>query len=100
SYNTLTLLRTDNYCQFFSSDIESLDAYLEPVANDLMKRITKNFLEQVNVSVKEAKTGKDTYSFSISDDTYHSLVSAKYIPDYKLWVVGSTDLSHVDGIFV
>jgi len=54
----------------------------------------------VNVSVKEAKTGKDTYSFSISDDTYHSLVSAKYIPDYKLWVVGRTDLSHVDGIFV
>lgn len=100
SYNTLTLLRTDNYRQFFSSDIESLDAYLKPIANDLMKRITNSFAEQVNVSVKEAKTGKDTYSFSINDNAYQSLVSAKYIPNYKLWVVGRTDLEHVDGIFV
>lgn len=99
NYNTLTLLRTDNYRQFFSSDIESLDAYLKPVDKDLMDRITKSFSEQVTVSVKEAKTGKYTYSFCIDDSAFPSLVSAKYIPDYKLWVVGRTDLAHVDGIF-
>ncbi|WP_261887101.1 bifunctional diguanylate cyclase/phosphodiesterase [Vibrio pomeroyi] len=99
SYNTLTLLRPDNYRQFYSSDIESLEAYLEPVDNDVVTRIIHRFAQQVNVSLEEAKTGNNTYSFSVDDDMYHSLVSAKYIPDYKLWVVGRTDLTHVDSIF-
>ncbi|MEZ8066070.1 EAL domain-containing protein [Vibrio sp. 10N.222.54.F12] len=99
SYNTLTLLRTDNYRQFFSSDIESLDAYLKPVENDVMAYITESFSEQVSVSLTEAKAGKETYSFCIDDGTTPSLVSAKYIPDYKLWVVGQTELAYVDGIF-
>ncbi|CAK1694473.1 diguanylate cyclase [Vibrio crassostreae] len=100
SYNTLTLLRPDNYRQFYSSDIESLEAYLEPVDNDVVTRIIHRFAQQVNVSLEEAKTGNNTYSFSVDDDMYHSLVSAKYIPDYKLWVVGRTDLTHVDSIFI
>ncbi|WP_373953937.1 EAL domain-containing protein [Vibrio pomeroyi] len=100
SYNTLTLLRPDNYRQFYSSDIESLEAYLEPVDNDVVRRIIHRFAQQVNVSLEEAKTGNNTYSFSVDDDMYHSLLSAKYIPDYKLWVVGRTDLTHVDSIFL
>ncbi|TKF74212.1 EAL domain-containing protein [Vibrio kanaloae] len=100
SYNTLTLLRSDNYRQFFSSDIESLDAYSKPVDDDVMKRIIESFLEQIPFSIEEAKANKKTYSFSINDGTYHSLVSAKYIPDYKLWVIGRTDLSHINNIFV
>ncbi len=100
SYNTLTLLRTDNYRQFFSSDIESLDAYLKPIANDLMKRIYQKLCRTGECQRQRSETGKDTYSFSINDNAYQSLVSAKYIPNYKLWVVGRTDLEHVDGIFV
>lgn len=100
SYNTLTLLRLDNYRQFFSSDIESLDAYSDPVGQDVMKRISKSFNEQIGISIKDAATGKNTYSFVISDEKYHALLSAKYIPDYKLWVVGRTELSYVDNIFI
>jgi len=100
SYNTLTLLRLDNYRQFFSSDIESLDAYSDPVGQDVMKRISKSFNEQIGISIKDAATGKSTYSFVISDEKYHALLSAKYIPDYKLWVVGRTELSYVDNIFI
>lgn len=100
SYNTLTLLRLDNYRQFFSSDIESLDAYSDPVGQDVMKRISKSFNEQIGISIKDAATGKNTYSFVISDDRNHALLSAKYIPDYKLWVVGRTELSYVDNIFI
>ncbi|TCN75621.1 diguanylate cyclase/phosphodiesterase [Vibrio crassostreae] len=98
SYNTLTLLRPDNYRQFYSSDIESLDAYLDPVDLDVIARISKNFSTQIGISVEDAKTGKETYSL-ISDDQHHSLVSTKYIPDYNLWVVGQTDLAHVDNVF-
>ncbi len=100
SYNTLTLLRLDNYRQFFSSDIESLDAYSDPIGQDVMKRISKSFNEQIGISIKDAATGKNTYSFVISDEKYHALLSAKYIPDYKLWVVGRTELSYVDNIFI
>ncbi|MEL0609820.1 putative bifunctional diguanylate cyclase/phosphodiesterase [Vibrio echinoideorum] len=100
SYNTLTLLRLDNYRQFFSSDIESLDAYLDPVGKDVMKRVSTSFSEQMGISIKDAETTADTYSFVISDDKYHALISARYIPDYKLWVVGRTALSHVDKLFI
>ncbi|NOH20482.1 putative bifunctional diguanylate cyclase/phosphodiesterase [Vibrio cyclitrophicus] len=100
SYNTLTLLRLDNYRQFFSSDIESLDAYSDPIGQDVMKRISKSFNEQIGISIEDAATGKNTYSFVISDDKNHALLSAKYIPDYKLWVVGRTELSYVDNIFI
>lgn len=65
-----------------------------------MKRISKSFNEQIGISIKDAATGKNTYSFVISDEKYHALLSAKYIPDYKLWVVGRTELSYVDNIFI
>ncbi|MFA0078207.1 EAL domain-containing protein [Vibrio artabrorum] len=98
-FNTLTLLRFDNYRQFVSSDIDSLDAYLEPEGADLMKHITQSFVQQVGTDVNEAKTSKETYSFIINDEKYHALVSVKYIPDYKLWVIGQTDLTHVNSLF-
>ncbi|MFA0037378.1 EAL domain-containing protein [Vibrio sp. 10N.261.52.A1] len=100
SFNTLTLLRQDHYRQFFSSDIESLDAYLKPVDSDLLQRVSTNFSEQISATVQEAKTGKETYSFFVSDNKFRSLLSAKYLPDYKLWVVGRTDLAHVDTVFI
>ena len=100
SYNTLTLLRQDKYRQFFSSDIESLDAYLKPVDSELLQRVSTNFSEQVSATVQEAKTGKETYSFFVSNKKFNSILSAKYLPDYKLWVVGRTDFAHVDTVFI
>ncbi|MGF1851583.1 EAL domain-containing protein [Vibrio satsumensis] len=99
SFNTLSLLRTDSYRQFYSSDIESESAYSSPVGKDVIQRITRTFTDHFGISVQEAMNGQETYSFVVDDEQYHSLISAKYIPNYKLWVVGRTDLTHVDSIF-
>ncbi|MEZ9706786.1 GGDEF-domain containing protein, partial [Vibrio breoganii] len=56
--------------------------------------------DHFGISVQEAMNGQETYSFVVDDEEYHSLMSAKYIPNYKLWVVGRTDLTHVDSIFI
>ncbi|PME31269.1 histidine kinase [Vibrio sp. 10N.286.55.E10] len=100
SFNTLSLIRTDSYRQFYSSDIESESAYSSPVGKDVLQRIARTFTDHFGISVQEAMNGQETYSFVVDDEQYHSLMSAKYIPNYKLWVVGRTDLTHVDSIFI
>lgn len=100
SFNTLSLIRADSYRQFYSSDIESESAYSSPVSKDVIQQITRIFTDHFGISVQEAMNGQETYSFVVDDEQYHSLMSAKYIPNYKLWVVGRTDLTHVDSLFV
>eukprot|EP00481_Brizalina_sp_1-RS-2013_P002847 TRINITY_DN7574_c0_g1_i1.p1 TRINITY_DN7574_c0_g1~~TRINITY_DN7574_c0_g1_i1.p1 ORF type:complete len:108 (+),score=5.78 TRINITY_DN7574_c0_g1_i1:199-522(+) len=87
SFNTLSLIRKDSYRQFYSSDIESESAYSSPVGKDVIQRIASIFTAHFGISVQEAMNGQETYSFVVDDEQYHSLMSAKYIPNYKLWVV-------------
>ncbi|PME63195.1 histidine kinase [Vibrio lentus] len=100
SYNTLSLVREDRYRQFHSSDINNLDSYLKPISDSTIKLSVENFVQQTGLSVHNAKNEDSTYSFVVDDGNYHALLSAKYIPNYKLWVIGRTDLTHVDSIFI
>ena len=98
-YNELLLIRADHFRQFESSSINSVDRYNETVNANMYKTITAKVAEHYDISVEEIKLSNHSYSIAISDPQINAIVTAKYLRDYKLWVVGQTDLTYVDELF-
>ncbi|MGF1754690.1 EAL domain-containing protein [Vibrio makurazakiensis] len=97
-YNTLSLIRTDHYRQFMSSDRQG-SIYENPVDKALYKLVLSNLASQHAMTVEEAKVSNQSYSVEVQEPIQSSLITVKFLRDYNLWVVGRTNLDYVDNLF-
>lgn len=98
-YNSLSLLRDDLYRQFYSKDVVSLRAYSTPVDANMVEHIAKSFAKSYNIKIQDAKESGKIYSAIVEQEGNNSIVTTTYLNDYKLWVIGTTELAYVDKVF-
>jgi len=98
-YNDLSLVRTDHYRQFLSSDRESQLLYEKPIDANLYRSVLGSITLQHQITIEEAKLSNQSYTVKIHEQGRESLITVKYLRNYNLWVAGRTDLTYVDGLF-
>lgn len=99
TYNDLSLVRTDHYRQFLSSDRKSHLPYEKPIDANLYRSVLGSITLQHQITIEEAKLSNQSYTVKVREQGQDSLITVKYLRNYNLWVAGRTNLTYVDGLF-
>ncbi|MFH4573009.1 EAL domain-containing protein [Vibrio diabolicus] len=94
-HNRVTLIRSDGYLTFSSSEDTTLEDYLKP-ANDLdIKAVMAQITKDSGWDIAQLKELTRALNIVVDNSRLSELITLRYLPDYHLWASSSTDLNFI-----
>ncbi|EIA0833408.1 EAL domain-containing protein [Vibrio parahaemolyticus] len=94
-HNRVSLIRNDGYLTFSSSEDTTIKDYQKP-ADDLNKQALLDQIQQdYGWDTDQVKQLTRAINVVVDTQRLNELITLKYLPDYGLWAVSSTDLGFI-----
>ncbi|ELV8624799.1 EAL domain-containing protein [Vibrio cidicii] len=98
-FNRVSLIREDLYRTFISAEDMGIDPYATPVEDVRYRQAITAVAANISLTEAELKRQQKPVTFITNSLNHSEIMTVKYLADYQLWAVSTTDMRFLNQTF-